>query len=66
MMTSYIVRVYRSEKGNPRKFVGTVETAGIEEKKAFSTIDELWKILISGKKQARQKQSSRWKDGKLE
>jgi hypothetical protein len=55
MMTSYIVRIYRVEKDNPRKFVGTVETVGIEEKEAFSNVDELWKILISGKKQARRK-----------
>lgn len=44
-MNSYIVRIYREEKDNPRNFVGTVEEAGGEEKKAFTNLDELWAIL---------------------
>jgi hypothetical protein len=47
MMESYIVRIYRGEKNNPRSFVGIVEEVGVEEKKAFTNIDELWNILIS-------------------
>jgi hypothetical protein len=46
-MESYIVRIYRGEKDNPRSFVGIVEEVGLEEKKAFTNIDELWNILIS-------------------
>jgi hypothetical protein len=43
--SSYIVRVYRSEKGNPRLLVGVVEEVGVEGKRAFQTYDELWDIL---------------------
>jgi len=41
----YIVRIYRYEKNNPRRLVGTVEEVGVDEKKAFLNLDELWKIL---------------------
>ena len=34
-------------KDNPRSFVGIVEEVGVEEKKAFTNIDELWHILNS-------------------
>jgi hypothetical protein len=44
-MTSYIVRIYREEKNNPRNFVGTVEEAAVGEKKVFTSLDELWAIL---------------------
>ncbi len=44
-MNSYIVRIYREEKDNPRNLVGTVEEAGANEKHVFSTLDELWAIL---------------------
>ncbi len=44
-MNSYIVRIYREEKNNPRNFVGTVEDAEGGEKKAFISLDELWTIL---------------------
>ena len=46
-MESYIVRVYRGEKDNPRSFVGIVEEVGVEGKKAFTNLDELWQILNS-------------------
>ena len=41
----YIVRIYRHEKDKPHKLVGVVEEVGVEEKKAFSNLDELWNIL---------------------
>lgn len=44
-MENYIVRIYRHEKDYPRNIVGVVETVGIEGKKAFTNIDELWDIL---------------------
>jgi len=44
---SYILRVYRGEKDNPRSFVGIVEEVGSEERKAFTNLDELWQILNS-------------------
>ena len=46
-MESYIVRIYRREKDDPRSFVGMVEEVGVEEKKAFTNLDELWNILNS-------------------
>lgn len=42
---NYVVRVYRCEKDNPRNLVGIVEETGVEERKAFTNLDELWKIL---------------------
>ena len=48
-METYIVRIYRFEKDNPQRFVGTVEEAGIEGKMAFSYFDELWDILSAPK-----------------
>jgi hypothetical protein len=45
MVSSYIVRIYREERNNPRDFVGTVEEVGAGEKRAFTCLDELWAIL---------------------
>jgi hypothetical protein len=45
VLKNYIVRIYRCEKNNPRNLVGVVEEAGVEERKAFTNLDELWKIL---------------------
>jgi hypothetical protein len=44
-MENYIVRIYRYEKDNPRRLIGTVEEVGIDGKKAFTNLDELWGIL---------------------
>ncbi len=49
-MDSFIIRIYREEKNNPRNFVGTVEEIGAEEKKAFTNLDELWAILNPAEK----------------
>jgi hypothetical protein len=48
-LDNYIVRIYRREKDNPRMLVGLVEEVGRAGKKAFSTLDDLWDILNSGK-----------------
>jgi hypothetical protein len=53
-MESYIVRIYREEKMNPHDLIGIVEEAGVEEKKVFRTLDELWNILKSVKNQGAQ------------
>ena len=45
MLESYIVRIYRGEKDSPRNLVGIVEEVGLEEKRAFTNMDELWTIL---------------------
>ena len=44
-MDNYILRIYRRKKNDPRIFVGVVEEVGVEGKKAFSNLDELWAIL---------------------
>jgi hypothetical protein len=44
-MKSYIVRIYRNERGDRRNFVGTVEEPDVGGKKAFTNLDELWGIL---------------------
>jgi hypothetical protein len=54
MLESFIVRIYRHEKKKPRGLVGVVEQVGVEEKKAFTNLDELWSILSSIKKEPRQ------------
>jgi hypothetical protein len=50
MQESYIVRIYRGEKDRPNNLVGIVEEVGLEEKRAFTNIDELWTILNSIRK----------------
>ncbi len=45
VLKNYIVRIYRCEKNNPRNLVGVVEEVGVEERKAFTNLDELWSIL---------------------
>jgi len=42
---TYIVRVYRFARDNPRRLVGVVEEAGKKGKKAFTGYQELWDIL---------------------
>lgn len=44
-MDTYVVRIYRREGKNPHRLVGVVEEVGVEGKKAFRTLDELWAIL---------------------
>ncbi len=44
-MKSYIVRIYRSEKGRSRELLGTVERPGKDVKLAFTSFDELKDIL---------------------
>ncbi len=46
-MDTYIVRIYRREENVPQRLVGLVEEVGVEEKRAFSNLDELWNILSS-------------------
>ena len=44
-MNSYSVRIYRRGEDNPRVLVGVVEEAGVNGKKAFTNLYELWEIL---------------------
>ncbi len=45
----YIVRIYRLEGNNPRSVVGLAEDPEREMKRAFTSVDELWRILNPGK-----------------
>ena len=51
-MNTYVVRVYRSEGDKPQLLVGVVEEVGVEGKKAFNNLDELWTILNPRGKEA--------------
>jgi hypothetical protein len=44
-MKTYIVRVYRLEKGKPLRLAGVVEEVGIIGRKGFTNYEELWNIL---------------------
>ena len=69
-IANYVVRIYRFQKDNPRSLVGVVEEVGVEGKRAFTTYDELWDILLlkalppAG--EAGWKNGSKKKDGKKE
>ncbi len=43
---SYIVRIYRIGDHKSRQIVGTVEEPGIQRKDAFTTMEDLWRILM--------------------
>ncbi|HEY7601883.1 MAG TPA: hypothetical protein VIB60_05210 [Methylomirabilota bacterium] len=50
-MQSYIVRIYRRDR-RARRLVGVVEEAGVEGKRAFTSPDELWRILTASPRRA--------------
>ena len=54
---NYIVRIYRYDRDKPRRLVGVVEQVGVEGKKAFHNLDELWTILSSAKSKRRRKKT---------
>ena len=45
------MRIYRQDR-RARRFVGVVEEAGVEGKRAFTTVDELWRILTASRREA--------------
>jgi hypothetical protein len=63
-LDSYVVRVYRQEKNNPRVLVGTVEKVGKRGRSAFTNMDELWEIVDEGAERAKAKRLERKKDVK--
>ena len=50
-MKKYILSIYRGEKDKPKSLVGVVEEVGIQGRKAFTSLDELWEILNPVKKE---------------
>jgi len=49
VLANYIVRIYRFEKNKPHHLVGVVEEAGGRGKRAFTSLNELWDIIIPSK-----------------
>ncbi|OGP91172.1 MAG: hypothetical protein A2157_02020 [Deltaproteobacteria bacterium RBG_16_47_11] len=58
-MNSYLVRIYRKAEDNPRLLVGVVEEVGVNGKKAFHNLYELWDILNSAKREQTQPKKSK-------
>ena len=44
-MESNILRIYRSERNISHRLVGLVEEVGVEGKKRFTNLGQLWNIL---------------------
>ncbi len=52
MVKSYIVRIYKTEAGNPESAVGIIEDPVTEKKESFQTFDEMkktFKGMVKGK-----------------
>jgi len=47
IFASYVVRIYRYTRDDPRGLVGVLEEAGGKGRKVFTCLEELWKILNS-------------------
>ena len=45
LANNYILRIYRLSRKKPHSLVGLVEQVGVKEKKAFTSVQELWEIL---------------------
>ena len=59
---TYIIRIYRRDKDDPRNIAGLVEIIGRDEKMTFTSRDELWGVLMNDpdgrEKEVRLKDSS--------
>jgi hypothetical protein len=49
---TYIVRIYRLDRKNPKKVAGVVEGIGEEGRKGFLGPDSLWKILTAPRRES--------------
>ncbi len=45
MSSSYIIRIYRRKANNPSSLAGIVEEVGVDGRRGFTCLDELWGIL---------------------
>ncbi len=45
---TYIIRIYRRDKNDPRNIAGLIEMIGTGEKRIFANRDELFGILMHG------------------
>jgi hypothetical protein len=48
-MDTYVIRIYRRDKNDPRMLIGVVEEVGVEGNRAFGNLDELWSVLNSSR-----------------
>jgi hypothetical protein len=48
-MDNYIVRIYRRDKTDNRVLVGLVEEVGVDGRRGFTNLNELWEILNGAK-----------------
>jgi hypothetical protein len=48
-METYIIRIYRRDPDDPMKISGLVKSVGLDEEKAFTCLEELNEILVSGR-----------------
>jgi len=44
-LRTYILRIYRNERNISHSFVGLVEEVGVQGKKPFNNLGQLWNIL---------------------
>jgi len=51
-LKDYVLRIYRREKNDSRRFVGIVEEVGVNGNKAFTNLGELWEIRNPSKIEA--------------
>lgn len=51
LLDSFIIRIYRCTKDKPNSFVGVAEKVGNKETLAFRSLDELWGILTSSRRE---------------
>lgn len=55
LMDTYIIRIYRCDPDDPVKISGLVETVGSDEKKVFTSLDELCNAIVPGKSVSRER-----------
>jgi len=66
-MDSYLIRIYRREKGKPENIVGIIEEICTKEKHSFKNLSELGKIICPAtEKSSIKKQSKSSKKAKKE
>ena len=51
-MDSYLIRIYRREKGKPENIVGIIEEIGTKEKHSFKNLSELGKVICPADKKS--------------
>ena len=58
-MESYVVRIYRCQRGAKRQLVGLVEAPRLAGSQGFTSVEQLWQILSEPKLTLRTKAQSK-------